>query len=519
MLKRLLTFFNYKMIRKKITASIVVVFAIMTSFKTDAQVTKSFQPRFQSYVKGNIVSISNTIVNRKDGLNSSNNPYSEIGRAAKLNDEFVMEYIDIDNDPKTFSSSSSTLKLENIKDSKILYAGLYWSATYKFEKGKQKKNKKFVPINKKREAFEKILLKLPNQKNYLEINGAIIFDGINEKGFSESAPYAVYADITNELQKLQNPNGNYVVANIKATTGTISGGVSGGWTMVVVYENKEESGKFITTYDGFAGVTEKSTEIKFSGFQTLPEGEVKAQLLGAALEGDRNLKGDELLFKSAENQQFTPLENTLREKNNFFNSSISFENSSFSERNPNSTNTLGYDSFVITINNPENSVIANNTKEAIVRLKSTGDRYFFFFCALNIEVIDPDKPIEVLKTEETVKTEIEVTFKPPSASQTIQLNKNTRIIPIESPTVKIESEKKGYYLIANVFKIPRNADRFLKKLKDKGIDAGYFINPINNLRYVYVSNHQTWNEAQEMYFSNVNNQYFEPLWIMTININ
>ena len=91
----------------------------------------------------------------------------------------------------------------------------------------------------------------------MEINGAIIFDGINEKGFSESAPYAVYADITNELQKLQNPNGNYVVANIKATTGTISGGVSGGWTMVVIYENKEESGKFITTYDGFAGVTEK----------------------------------------------------------------------------------------------------------------------------------------------------------------------------------------------------------------------------------------------------------------------
>jgi hypothetical protein len=503
----------------KISIAIVLLFTIIANFQTQAQVTKPFQPRFQSYVKGNIVSISNSIVNRKDGLNSSNDAYLEIGKAAKLNDEFEMNYIDIDNDPNTFSSSSSTLNLVNKKGTKIVYAGLYWSATYKFEKGKQKKNKKFVAVNKEREAFESIQLKLPNQKSYFKINGEILFDGLTHKDFSESAPYAAYADITKEIQKLENPNGSYTVANIKATTGTISGGVSGGWTIVIVYESDYETGKYITTYDGFAGVTEKSTEIKFSGFQTLPEGEVKAQLLGAALEGDRNLKGDELLFKSIENQNFTPLENSLRERKNFFNSSISLENTSVLERNPNSTNTLGYDSFIITINNPANSVIGNSTKEAIVGLKSTGDRYFFFFCALNIEVIDPNIPIEALKTEEAVKKEAEVILTTPSATQTIQSNKNTRIIPIESRSVKIESKRKGYYLIANVFKIPRNADRFLKKLKDKGIDAGYFINPINNYRYVYVSNHQTWNEAQEMYFSNVNNHYFEALWIMTININ
>ena len=288
------------MVRKKITTSIVVFCILNVSFIADAQVSKSFQPRFQSYVKGNIVSVSNSIVNRNDGSGNSNDVYSEIGRDAKLNDEFVMEYIDIDNDSKTFSSSSAALKIENAKAARILYAGLYWSATYKFEKGKQKKNKKFIAVDKNRKTFETILLKMPNQESYLEISGEIIFDGINEEAFSESAPYAAYANITKELQKLENPNGNYVVANIKATNGTISGGASGGWTMVIVYENEEETGKFITTYDGFAGVTEKSIEIEFSGFQTLPEGEVKAQLLGAALEGDRNLKGDELLFKSAE---------------------------------------------------------------------------------------------------------------------------------------------------------------------------------------------------------------------------
>ena len=505
------------MVRKKITPSIVVFCALMTSCCLDAQVTKSFQPRFQSYIKGNIVSISNSIVNRNDGSNNSNEVYSEIGKEAKLNDEFAMEYIDIDNDPNTFSSSSATLKIENVKEAKILYAGLYWSATYKFEEGKQKKNKKFVAVNKKREGFETILLKMPNQESYLEIKGEIIFDGINQKDFSESAPYAVYADITKELQKLENPNGNYMVANIKVTNGKIWGGASGGWTMVVVYENNQEAGKYITTYDGFAGVTEKSIEIKFSGFQTLPDGAVNAQLLGAALEGDRNLKGDQLLFKSAENKKFTPIENSLRENNNFFNSSISIENASVLERNPNSTNTLGYDSFVISINNPDNAVIANNTKEAIIRLKSTGDRYFFFFCALNIEVIDPNKLAEAVNTNEIVRKETPKNDTKLKVSAMQQTNKESRIVPIESPSVKIDSEKKGYYLIANVFAVPSNADRFLKSLKEKGIDANYFINAKNNYRYVYVSNHESWTEANKMYFSNVNNKYFDHLWIMTVN--
>jgi hypothetical protein len=99
----------------KISIAIVLLFTIIANFQTQAQVTKPFQPRFQSYVKGNIVSISNSIVNRKDGLNSSNDAYLEIGKAAKLNDEFEMNYIDIDNDPNTFSSSSSTLNLVNKK--------------------------------------------------------------------------------------------------------------------------------------------------------------------------------------------------------------------------------------------------------------------------------------------------------------------------------------------------------------------------------------------------------------------
>ena len=63
----------------------------------------------------------------------------------------------------------------------------------------------------------------------------------------------------------------------------------------------------------------------FSGFQTLPEGKVNAKIAGIALEGDLQLKGDQILFKTSENKDFIQLSNKLRDKSNFFNSSITNE--------------------------------------------------------------------------------------------------------------------------------------------------------------------------------------------------
>ena len=123
----------------------------------------------------------------------------------------------------------------------------------------------------------------------------------------------------------------------------------------------------------------------------MPQGNINAKIACAALEGDFNLKGDQLLFKSSKNDEFVQLSNGLREKSNVFNSSISIENSMFETRNPNSSNTLGYDSFIMSINNPNNSIIGNDTKEATLQLKTYGDRFFMFFTAFCVEVIKPEK--------------------------------------------------------------------------------------------------------------------------------
>jgi hypothetical protein len=527
---------------------------ILVSIQCFSQQAKPFKVRHQSYIKGDMTMIANNIVNTDENQKNANLPYNDRSVTGKLNDESSMKYIDIDNDNSTFSSSSADLILENKKNKKIVYAGLYWSATYLYNSGKITYSKKFKAKDSNREAFDKIKIKLPNQEQYNDITGELIFDGINDPNFSESAPYVMYADITKMVSNLTSPFGTYTIANIKSTVGSISGGISAGWSIFFVYEDPTMTGKFITSYDGFAGITDKSIDIDFSGFQTLPSGKVNAKIACAALEGDLKLKGDQLLFKTSKNNDFAQLSNTLRDKNNIFNSSITIENNFFDKRMPNSSNTLGYDSFIMNIENPDNSVIGNNIQDATVRLKTYGDRYFMFFNAFNVEVIMPDKLVKeeytnlaattnstfstsepkntfAKKSELTVgkngtttqieenKTQISSNLleikKDPSESKTSE-NKN-RITAIESPTVLIPSAPEAYYIIANVFSVPSNATRFIAALKKKGIIAGYFINPKNNYYYVYVSNHSNFDEASSYYNSNLDGKYFDALWIMTVN--
>ena len=104
---------------------------ILISESGFAQLAVPFKVRYQSHVKGDMTIIANTIVNRTESKNATSEPYNDISEKAKLNDEFEMAYIDIDNDETTFSSSSAQLNLTTSTTKKVIYAGLYWSALYK----------------------------------------------------------------------------------------------------------------------------------------------------------------------------------------------------------------------------------------------------------------------------------------------------------------------------------------------------------------------------------------------------
>lgn len=74
----------------------------------------------------------------------------------------------------------------------------------------------------------------------------------------------------------------------------------------------------------------------------------------------------------------------------------------------------------------------------------------------------------------------------------------------------------GYYLIANVFAVPENANKFVSLLNSLGLSASYFINPKNNYRYVYLRKHDSWSNALLSYYTKLNNAYDDKMWIMRV---
>lgn len=117
------------------------------------------------------------------------------------------------------------------------------------------------------------------------------------------------------------------------------------------------------------------------------------------------------------------------------------------------------------------------------------------------------KSVENLKTEQEIKDFYShKTDKPRQA-------------PKKSNKLTVDGVEPGYYIIANVFSEQENTDKFIKKMKDRGIDAGYFLSPENGFRYVYLKKHSNWRDALISYYSNVNNTYFESVWLMSINVN
>ncbi|MDF0706910.1 T9SS type B sorting domain-containing protein [Flagellimonas okinawensis] len=354
-----------------------------------SQVKNDFDVRYENRLKGDLTFIANNIVNRDEGSDGPESPYNATGSSSEYNDRLNMQYIDIDGDPSTFSSSSATLSVPDPGCSLIRYAGLYWSAVYR--------------DNNRSTDFNQVKFRVPGG-SYVDLTAdEILFDGDGDADFGTYAPYACYKDVTSIVSGLANPDGEYFVANVRASSGdNVQGGVSGGWSLVVVYENPTLPGKYITTFDGYAGIKSGETvDIPFSGFTTLPAPfPVNAKLGVAALEGDNRISGDQLSIRADSNGSFTTLSNTANPANNFFNSNITNEGAIVTTRNPNSTNTLGWDVDLFTIPNPNQSVIPNDETGATLRASSTQDKYDIFFTSLDVEIIEPT--MNLAKTVEDI---------------------------------------------------------------------------------------------------------------------
>ncbi|OAB78014.1 hypothetical protein ULVI_11045 [Cochleicola gelatinilyticus] len=339
--------------------------------QTYAQNYVPFTPRFNQDLKGDIVLIGNNI------LGPDNGPFNDNG---VYNHNVDMQYIDIDGDATTFSSSSADLEIPNPNCYNIIYAGLYWGA-----------------VTSGDQPITSVKFKGPTG-GYNDITGTLIFDAgdISVDG-GNSFPYACFADVTSIVTGFGNDLGTYTVANVSSALGETGSfdpyngtGYSSGWSLFVVYEDPTLPGKSITSFDGFSSISvsgnNPSLNIPVSGFRTVPApAPVRANFAFATLEGDKPITGDRLKLNG------TNLTTLDRTSNNFFNSSVTqLDATPVNNRNPNSTNTLGFDTGVIAVPNPGNTVIENDATSAIVRLETSGDTYFQYFFAFAVEIIEPD---------------------------------------------------------------------------------------------------------------------------------
>ncbi len=189
------------------------------------------------------------------------------------------------------------------------------------------------------------------------------------------------------------------MANISTLIGPKpnSEGLSAGWSLFVVYEDPILPAKYITSFDGFTKITASINEtFPVSGFTTIPVGPVRAKFAFGTIEGDQSYTGDYLRLNGSTIDATNNAGTVIRPGNNFFNSSVSIIDPAtntpelFTQRNPTSSNTLGFDAGIINIPNPGNSLIANGATSASISLGSNLDIYYYYFSAFAIEIIAPN---------------------------------------------------------------------------------------------------------------------------------
>ena len=480
----------------------------------------SFQRVNEFYLHGDSQVIGNNIL--------SSDPKIPYNRPRGINDQTEMVYVDIDNDPDTFSSSSANLSIP-VK-SKIKYAGLYWAATYPGAVGKQKSRggRIFYDLKKKRDrVFDLVQLKIPGSKEYTQIQGELVYDGMIDANIDlkNAAPYVCYSDVTKLLAESSTVSGSYTLANVTALEGEMYGGSSAGWMLYVIYEDEKAPLQYLTSYSGFRYIgTEKTEELEFKNFRALSNGTVKTSLTLAGLEGDLALSKDIASIYSAKQQQYIPLKSKVRLASNFFNSSITRGDNKYLDRVPNSENTLGFDLAHIKIPNPNNDVIRNDATSVKLQFKTEEDRLFVFFSAFQTEistsfyqnVIIEGKLDTINEEQEKIESNASEEIK---IENTILKERSDDLIDmINAESIAIPELESGYYVINHVFARSVNADKWAQKMREQGYSPRQFIRSSNNYHYVYLDFDTDPDVLYKRLTTFRTNKDLKKAWMLKINL-
>lgn len=320
----------------------------------------------------------NTLLNIVDDGKINNfkmNSNAANGNGAYANDNQNMQYVDVDGSEGegsgTRNSSTADLLLPQGTNT-IKLARLYWGGRI---------NKPEFDLHA--DANKKIKIRKGTTGDYFDVT-ALNIDTVGLPG--NSIQYQASADVTALIAA--GGGGTYEVGNAPLSTGAVSaGGNSGGWGIVVVYENYSMGYRSIRLYDGFQQIFyegySQSAMVTLSGLNA-PSGVISADdaKMGAIVwEGDANLAGDYLkinghIFSNAVNQPDNPWNGTITDNGTYT-----------SAKNPNFSNQMGIDIDEFDVGSGYG--ITSNASSIDLEFGTSGDKYFPGVFTFTISMKDP----------------------------------------------------------------------------------------------------------------------------------
>jgi uncharacterized repeat protein (TIGR01451 family) len=331
----------------------------------EAVIVRPFDIRYQKNDTGDILLRGNSLVTCPPSA-ACTDAINRVGTGNAINNNgYAMQFVDIDTDPTTSSSSSAQLSLP--AGATVSYAGLYWS-------GYTGGGSRTAPPGT---TFKnKLMLKAPGDANYRTVTAAPSTPTNPVDGASTGAPYVSFAEVTSIVQSAG--AGTYTGANIFAAIGTDA---YAAWTMVVVVHSSSYPQRKLIVFDGFGTIqgtptSDNTLDIPLTGLSTPPSGAVDVRLGAVVYEGDAGSVGDSFQFVAppvapATTGVITTLSDAQNPSNNAFNSTVSDAAAMVAGRIPDG-NTFGFDADVF-----ESSILIGNAATTATLRMTTGGETFF----------------------------------------------------------------------------------------------------------------------------------------------
>lgn len=217
-----------------------------------------------------------------------------------INNRLSMAFVDVDQDPGTFSSSTARLDLP--AGAAILWAGLHWNGATKAPVSPTLYGSDFQAAPPSLADRFQVVLRTPGSARYRSLSAAPA-DGVHTDTWDSSATdatrtYGGFVDITSLVKAAG--SGDYTVGDVQACRGF--GGCFASWSITVAFAERSLPARNLNVWHGWQVtsplVNHGDQQFTVSGLAPPPSGPVNARIGVVQADGDRGLGPDSLDISS-----------------------------------------------------------------------------------------------------------------------------------------------------------------------------------------------------------------------------